>query len=305
MKRILLLVALALVALAPAQAQNKSLTPVPKIQFLDTSGDPLAGGKVNTFISGTSTPQATYTDVGGGTPNANPVILDSGGFAEIWLTVGETYTIRLDNSADVVQWTVDGVTSGTLDTNLVVGTTAVTFSATPTFDSSTSVYFSMALTGNVTSSTLSNAADGRVAYFNLCQDATGGRTFVWPSSVLSGPTIDPTASACTSAIFTYDGTNWREQAPQRTPGKRDGTFIVDGSKYSTIAEAQTDCPSTGCSVYVPYALTIPAFTITKPMRIEFGPENFTVSGTILIQNVTGIKWYGAGSGTSTSQITRF
>ena len=56
-------------------AQNASPTPVPKIQFFDNSGNPLAGGFVYTFAAGTTTQLASYTDSSANTPNTNPVVL--------------------------------------------------------------------------------------------------------------------------------------------------------------------------------------------------------------------------------------
>ena len=91
--------------------------PVPLIQFLDDSGNPLALGKVHTFIGGTTTPQTTFTDSTGNTLNANPVILDAGGFPDsggIWLTPTLSYKIRVDDVNDVVQYTVDVVRTGLL-----------------------------------------------------------------------------------------------------------------------------------------------------------------------------------------------
>src|SRR5579871_4449483 len=58
--------------------------PEPQTQFLDQTGVPLSGGIVCTYQAGTSTPQATYTDSTGTVPNANPVVLDSAGRANIW-----------------------------------------------------------------------------------------------------------------------------------------------------------------------------------------------------------------------------
>jgi hypothetical protein len=61
------------------------LTPSPKVQFFDANGEPLVGGKLYTYAAGTSSPLATYTDSTGNTANANPVILDSRGEANVWL----------------------------------------------------------------------------------------------------------------------------------------------------------------------------------------------------------------------------
>src|SRR3990167_7695317 len=85
----------------------------------------------------------------------------------------------------------------------------VTYSATPTFDAASASIFAMTLTGNVTSSTVSNATTGRIIEFVLCQDATAGRTFTWPAAFLRPPTLVDTVSACMNASFFYDGTSWR------------------------------------------------------------------------------------------------
>jgi hypothetical protein len=90
-------------------------TPVPnaKAQFFDASGNPLSGGKLYTFIAGTTTPLASYTDATEGVSNANPVILDSAGMANVWL--GQSaYKLQLQNSAGSTLWTVDNVYGGSL-----------------------------------------------------------------------------------------------------------------------------------------------------------------------------------------------
>jgi len=87
-----------------------SLIPTPVMQFLDANGAPLVGGKVYTYAAGTSTPLETYTDQGGATPNANPVILNSRGEAAIWFGA-LSYKLILKTSADVLIWTADNVTA--------------------------------------------------------------------------------------------------------------------------------------------------------------------------------------------------
>lgn len=99
-----------------AFGQNAALMPVPRIQFLDQNGFPLAGGLVFTCQSGAScpgTPLASYTDSSAGTANSNPVVLDASGSANIWLG-NSSYKITLQNSAGVTQWTQDNVTAGAL-----------------------------------------------------------------------------------------------------------------------------------------------------------------------------------------------
>jgi len=89
-----------------------------------------------------------------------------------------------------------------------LGTLAtLTFSATPIFDASTAATFKLTLTGNVTGSTLTNAVAGEPLAFEICQDATGGRTFVPPATVQGWVTIPIGANVCALETFIYDGTN--------------------------------------------------------------------------------------------------
>jgi hypothetical protein len=88
----------------------------PKIQFDDDNGDPCSGCQVFFYETGTATKQDTFTDAGGGTPNANPVVLDSAGQASIWLNEGDQYRVILAPSSDSDPpvspiWTVDNIDS--------------------------------------------------------------------------------------------------------------------------------------------------------------------------------------------------
>lgn len=80
------------------------LAPFFRTVFTEVDGDgnviPLAGGKLYTYVSGTTTPKATYTDQGGLTANANPIILDSGGGCDLWLDTTGAYTLLLTDSDD-------------------------------------------------------------------------------------------------------------------------------------------------------------------------------------------------------------
>ena len=87
----------------------------PRVQYFDANGDPLASGKIYTYEAGTSTPKATYTDAAGGTPNANPVILDSAGRATIWGT--GAYKIVVKDSADATLYTDDNYTAFSATSN--------------------------------------------------------------------------------------------------------------------------------------------------------------------------------------------
>lgn len=106
------------------------LSPQPKMQFTTAAGVPLSGGKVFTYIAGTTTPQATFTDYTGATPNTNPVILDSRGEANIWLG-GATYKFRLTDANEVEIWTVDYISAPTSAVSPVLSGNVIIDSDTP------------------------------------------------------------------------------------------------------------------------------------------------------------------------------
>jgi hypothetical protein len=89
------------------------------------------------------------------------------------------------------------------------GVNLVAFSATPTFDASLGNTQTITLTANVTSSILSNAAAGEWLVFDIIQDATGSRTFAWPTNVLNAGVIGSMPSKHNIQMFYYDGTNAR------------------------------------------------------------------------------------------------
>lgn len=88
------------------------LSPSPVFTGFDANGDPLSGGLLSTFLAGTSTPAATYTDVGLTVANANPVVLDSAGRAVLFLTAGQSYKFVLKNAAGATQWSQDNISAG-------------------------------------------------------------------------------------------------------------------------------------------------------------------------------------------------
>lgn len=84
-------------------------------QFFDNNGNPLTGGKIYTYLAGSTTPAVTYTTVIGNIAHTNPIILDSAGRVpsggEIWLTLGVGYKFVVTTSADVVIGTYDNIPS--------------------------------------------------------------------------------------------------------------------------------------------------------------------------------------------------
>jgi hypothetical protein len=89
------------------------LSPIGNSQFEDANGNPLTGGKVYTYLAGTSTPETTWTTSEGDVAQANPIVLNSLGATAnpIWLTAGVAYKFVIKDSADVTTlYTFDNIT---------------------------------------------------------------------------------------------------------------------------------------------------------------------------------------------------
>ena len=97
-----------------------TVMPAPKFIGLDNNANPVSGGKLYTYVAGTTTPQATYSDVDLSVANANPVILDSAGRATVFLA-SASYKFVLKDASDVTLWSQDNVQAvPSLTTNLDV-----------------------------------------------------------------------------------------------------------------------------------------------------------------------------------------
>ena len=106
-----IIVAILFLCALPVKAQVPvSLMPIPRQQFLSASGQPLAGGLVYTYVAGTSTPAPTYLDYTGTSLNTNPITLDAGGFAAIWIP-SAPIDVAVFNSSGTQQYKVLNVTA--------------------------------------------------------------------------------------------------------------------------------------------------------------------------------------------------
>lgn len=149
-------------------------------------------------------------------------------------------------------------------------TTAVTFSATPTFTAtSQDQLFTMTLTGNVTASTLvmTGLPTPSLVTFQLTQDATGSRTFAWPPNVENPPVVTGTANAVTVAQFVWNGTDlYPVTATPATPVSVQSSVIatlgspVTVSGLTTVLTQAVTMPSSGCPcrAFVGYAYYVNA-----------------------------------------------
>lgn len=72
------------------------------VQQIDSSGTPLAGGRLSVFIGGTNTLALTYQDIGLAILSTNPLIADVSGRIPLFFVADGTYKVRLtDQFGDV------------------------------------------------------------------------------------------------------------------------------------------------------------------------------------------------------------
>lgn len=102
-------------------------------QWLDSSGNPLASGTLETYEAGTATPLATYSDSGLSVSNGTTITLNAGGYPQVSgvevaiFLLPRAYKFILKNSAGVTQRTADNVyalqaaSAGNLDIDGVAG----------------------------------------------------------------------------------------------------------------------------------------------------------------------------------------
>jgi hypothetical protein len=140
--------------------------PSPKLRFFNAAGNPLAGGKLYSYQANSATPQATYTDSGEGTANANPVVLDAEGYAAVWLKDGWSYKLVLKDASDVLQWSADNVPGALAATSLTVQTLTVANAINGNLVGN--------VTGNVTGNITGNSAGVHTG--NVAGNVTGNVT---------------------------------------------------------------------------------------------------------------------------------
>jgi hypothetical protein len=109
----------------------------------------LSGGKIYSYVAGTTTPLVTYTSSSGATAHTNPIILDSGGRVpggEIWNVYTSLYKFVLKTSVEVTIATFDNV-GGSFNTSSIIAnftgngaTVSFTLASSPVNENSTSVY---------------------------------------------------------------------------------------------------------------------------------------------------------------------
>lgn len=202
----------------------KHLLPVPRLQFFDSDGAMLVGGKLYTYVAGGTTPIVTYTDATGGTNNTNPIILDAYGAADVWGNIQQQYKFVLKDADDNtiftiddieydnifgenITWTGNHIFSGTVTLGSVLGN--VTFSGDTLVDNNLYVTGTFGVDGNA-------SFNGDIASDSITSPLI---------TLSSGETIESVAGVIEitsdlNILFTTDN----DGTPRTFDMREDGTF---------------------------------------------------------------------------------
>jgi hypothetical protein len=171
-------------------------------QFFDANGDPLVGGKIFSYLAGTTTPAATYTDSLGSAANTNPIILDAAGRTpnSIFLSAGVVYKFLLKTSTDTTIGTYDtipGIDDPTAFNNLitVAGTNTLVGTSTPAITGYTAGQTFSFVVANTNTGAVTLDVDGRGAKNVTVQ----GTTALIANQLIAG----------SIATVLYDGTRFQ------------------------------------------------------------------------------------------------
>ncbi len=220
-------------------------------RFFKTGNNaPLTGGKIYTYLAGTTTPVATYSN-DSGTTNTNPIILDADGRANIYLDDSVAYRFILKDANDVTQKDVDNIRSSRVDIVQKASTIADLRLLTGTSANSNAV----ATLGYYV------AGDG------------GGNTFYWDSSSGAtdngGTVIKPTSVLGTGRWIAVDSSNCNVR---QFGAKGDGTTDDTNSITSALNNSK--------NIDFPYGTYLVTSTIILPVFSHklniFSKDNATV-----------------------------
>lgn len=177
----------------------------------DNNGAPLVGGKLYLFEPGTTTPAVTYSN-SAGTSNADPVVLDSFGQCELYLTPGLKYDVRLTDS-----------------TGYLIGTaTRISAPVTP------STYF-VTLMDETTQTALFNLLVAASGTFTGDLDFEAALNYAVPVSLTSSASTPIGAAASNTVTIAPEPTTYFDSA------KKSSIFTLSqtGDKLATVTGTAT------------------------------------------------------------------
>lgn len=283
MKRFLLAI-----LFGPILFAQQTALPTAKAAFYDNSGAPCAGCLLHTYIAGGTTPQATYTTSNGATPNANPIVLDSAGRADIWTTPGVSYRFDLYTAGAVLLWSVDNIPGGslagqsTVTANYVFAGPTTGAAAAPDFralvlaDLPTGILLTASNFGSqgTTTTLLHGNAGGVLAFSNVTPSDFGGA--IAARTALANATA---AAATPSMSTTVDVLAYQvAEIPAFARVSTDFTTSGVGTALENITGLGFTIPAS-TALNVPFYCRLIYHQNVANVAVAFGLQDVTVSPT--------------------------
>ena len=265
-----------------------NLSPVGGVaaQFFDNSGQVLTGGKLYTYLAGTTTSAATYTTNSGLTANSNPIVLNAAGrvadSGEIWLSdsVNYKFVLQDQNSVQIAVWdNVTGINSNFLSYTLQEQTFTATQGQTV-----------FTLTGGLQYTTATNNlavfvnGSKQIAATNYIETSTTVFTFVTGLNV--GDVVDavisiPVATNVTNAVNVAYNPPFTSSVATNVQAKLAQTVSV--MDFGAVGDGVTDDTA---------AIQAAITSLTNGGTIFFPTGNYVVATTLNLNSKTGIKFLG-------------
>jgi hypothetical protein len=266
-------------------------------QFFTSTGAVLTGGKLYTYLAGTTTPATAYTSSNGATAWTNPIVLNAAGrvsgSGEIWITDGILYKFVLTDANDVLIATYDNISG--INSNFISFTNQqqiVTATAGQTV-------FNLSISYQPGTNSLSVFVDGVNQYGPGAQYAyteTDSDTVTFVSGLHVGAQVKFTttqqqgAGAVNASQVTYNpagtgavATNVQAKLRQTVSVKdfgavSDGVIATGtGTNNTSFFQAAINSVASGGSVYVPQGVYLCQSQITVPSGVSILGDGAYVS----------------------------
>lgn len=257
----------------------------PNQQFTNSAGVPYVGGKLYFYVSGTSTPLATYSDSALTVANTNPVTLDAAGRAGDIFLQNLGYKVVLTDSLLNTIWTADPVYSSDYSTVAAFQTHA---------GSPNGAVAGTAGSGSVPSSVIWDST-GNILY--VCTQTGSAAVAVWTA-------VNAAAAAAVIPV------------PQGYLTPTTGTPIISGDVVSATAIYYTPyvgnlIPIYNGAAFVPTTFSELTLTLSASQALNTLYDVFVFNYNGILTLVTGPAWSvstaGAGArgtGAGTTQLSR-
>jgi hypothetical protein len=274
---------------------------LPFYAAIDGDGAPMGGAKLYFYLTGTTTPQHTYTASDLVTPNANPVVADADGlFPPIYLAPGPDYKAILKTAADVTVATRDPIQAPQPPATLpairsyLAGLTLSTAGSSTSFsvadgsaaDSTNAVTMNLAATTKNTNSFAAGSGNGSLDAGTIAINTWYHVHLIYRSD--TGGTDILTSLSATAPTLPTNFTHFRRIGSFKINGSAQITgFVQVGDKFLWLAPVlDVNVSSVGTSA-VTRTLTVPTGLVIEPiMSVTLDANSATAGEQVYLSSLS-------------------